>query len=866
MSHNNDPINVLDGQLVTDRTGYPACFTDAQINVLRERCISGETATKYRLHLYSGNHSAEYKQDYKVDLYPGLPVITHATGIILPYPSAAEYRTDIHEWKGETKYWRVRMDHKSYEYETEPGVSGAKVTKQVGRYLAPKGEVQPYLTWSALGACNDVTVPFVITEAPLKALAVETMTGMAAIGLGGVHAGFHDSGAAELTLHRALKKSVSWKGRVVYISYDADLHGNPMVAQAAARLASLLLVEKADVRLVRLPYREDEHGKHDQGPDDYMYVHGAEAYRALIRDAEFADPARRLKADKSLVFDLLDDPYSRAFLAESPTAVDQFCLVAGRGLSRKTVGAAIRQYKDELALKVNGGVAKEAEDQETVLESLLTKYQYVRSPIGYVYAREGTGAVDVDSSSFVERICCGYKERTGTVVTRDRVKTWIDAIKGQELPKVDVAVRSARVGDTIYLDLADGTQRVVTISPTGVSVGTSCPVPFFRPKTQEALPEPRIPVDVEVALASIQEFRALLGVSGEAMDACLVWLLSALGMTGTFTILSASGEKGAGKSTRVSLLRQLIDPKSPMLTSLPATESDIVISAENAHVAVYDNVRFVQRDLSDALCRLATGAGMEKRTLFSDRELTVFRTAKPLVMNGIGDFSDQPDLKDRSVVVHFERVENPLTEDEIWATFAALHADVLGALCYLASVALSRETTASVSPGIRMRGPARFAKALEGVLFEEGAVESVYLTAKQQAASQAVEHPVVATLLVLINRWGSTPGTSSWAISPNELFDHVVRMNPRNDLKSARGLRGMLDHLRGTLRELGIEWESGGSRQRPLYVFSWREDVVTMPVVDEFGCVGFDEGEILMALAKAGEGLPADTSALDNCI
>jgi hypothetical protein len=855
MSIDHDLTSVLSGQPATDRTGYPPCLSDMQVKVLRERCISGETATKYQLGVYNGNALADRKKQFGIDTYPELPIITQANGILIPYPSSSQYSGDIRQWNAaKADYWRVRMDATSFEYETEPGVSGAKVTKKVGRYLAPKGDVQPYPSWSVLAACNDVSVPIVITEAPIKALAVESMTGLAAIGMGGIHAGFHDSSADQLTLHKTLKRTFAWKGRTVYVSYDADLLGNPLVAQAAARLVSLLQAEKADVRLVRLPYREDEFGRHDQGPDDYMFANGAEAYRALVNNAESADPAQRLKADKSLVFELLDDPFSRAYLSESPTAVDQFCLVAGRGLSRKTVGAAIKKYKEELSAKVNGGVAKVAEDQETVLDSLLNKYEYIRSPIGYVYAREGTGAVDVDSSSFVERICYQYKERTGSVVTRDKVKTWVDAIKGRPLPMGDVAVRIARLGDTVYLDLGDGTQRVVTISPTGVSVGTSCPVPFFRPRTQQGLPEPVIPTDVEVALASLQDFRNLLGVSGEAMDACLVWLLSAVGMTGTFTILAASGEKGAGKSTRVSLLRQLLDPKAPMLTSLPATETDLVVSAENAHVAAFDNIRYVQRDLSDALCRLATGAGIEKRSLHTDRELTVFRVAKPLILNGIGDFFDAPDLKDRSVLVHFERVEEPLTEDEIWARFRSIHAPVLGALCFLASIALSRETSTKVSRDIRMMAPARIAKALEGILFDEGSVESVYSASKQQAATQAVEHPVVSMLLMLVNQWGTAPGITSWSVAPNELFDTLIRLNPRNDIKSARGLRGVLDHLRGTLRELGIEWSSGGTRQRPLYVFTWREDVVSVPRVDDLGCVGIgDEDAVLLAALAAND-------------
>ena len=99
-----------------------------------------------------------------------------------------------------------------------------------------------------------------------------------------------------------------------------------------------------------------------------------------------------------------------------------------------------------------------------------------------------------------------------------------------------------------------------------------------------------------VNLGDEQDFRLIVG-----------WLLMTLNPNGPFPVLVLEGEQGSAKSTTARALKQLIDPVTPLLRSLPRSERDLAIAANANWVLAFDNVSFIQDWMSDALCRLSTG-------------------------------------------------------------------------------------------------------------------------------------------------------------------------------------------------------------------------------------------------------------------
>lgn len=357
---------------------------NAHVDTLRLRGIPADVAAKYGLHEYDGQRLRQLRKDYHVDPYPGLGA-HQTTGIVIPYPIASESSSDPSAtWDGRhATYWRVRSDHTSVEVEVEgESSSAAKRTVEIPRYFACTGEVRPYLTWGVFRSSNDTTTPIVVTEAPLKALAIEAVTGLPAIGLGGVLAGIHDAiearATGEILAHHDLKGRVDWRGRRVYIAYDAGIKDNALVALGAAYVWAALAREGADVWVVRVPFyhpsdSDPERGilydTKDQGPDDYLARHGAPddmprakaAWDRLVAEAVPADPAARIAhalgalqgVERLRVLgDLLAD---LAFLACCHIGGDlvgqQVVAASGRSLAGKTLKGALNEFREKLSSK-----------------------------------------------------------------------------------------------------------------------------------------------------------------------------------------------------------------------------------------------------------------------------------------------------------------------------------------------------------------------------------------------------------------------------------------------------------------------------------------------------------------------------------
>jgi hypothetical protein len=119
----------------------------------------------------------------------------------------------------------------------------------------------------------------------------------------------------------------------------------------------------------------------------------------------------------------------------------------------------------------------------------------------------------------------------------------------------------------------------------------------------------------------------------------VAWLLACFRDRGPYPVLAIAGEQGSAKSTFSAMLRKLIDPNAAPLRALPREERDLFIAANNGHVLAFDNVSGLPPWLSDALCRLATGASFAVRQLYTDQDEMLFQAARPIILNGIEDIT-----------------------------------------------------------------------------------------------------------------------------------------------------------------------------------------------------------------------------------
>jgi putative DNA primase/helicase len=178
------------------------------------------------------------------------------------------------------------------------------------KYESPAGSTpRAYFPPSTRAALGDASIPLLITEGEKKGLAADQY-GFPCIALGGVwswQAKREENDSGEKEGPRELipdLESVAWQGRSVYIVFDSDRLGNPLVLWAEWHLAERLKSCGAVVRIVAIP--TDPNGA-KQGLDDFLVASGPDELRKLIEAA--TEPTKPASGGS---FDAPDDPHRLA--------------------------------------------------------------------------------------------------------------------------------------------------------------------------------------------------------------------------------------------------------------------------------------------------------------------------------------------------------------------------------------------------------------------------------------------------------------------------------------------------------------------------------------------------------------------------
>jgi hypothetical protein len=374
-----------------------------------------------------------------------------------------------------------------------------------------------------------------------------------------------------------------------------------------------------------------------------------------------------------------------------------------------------------------------------------------------------------------------------------------------------------RVGEhygTVFLDLCDEFWRAVVTNEKESGLLTMSPVHFVRSKGMLPLPEPRA--------GSIEELKPFLNLTDENSFILIVaWLVGALRPKGPYPILVLNGEQGSAKSTVSRLLKSVIDPSASCFRSYPRTERDVVISASNSWVLIFDNLSSLQPWFSDALCRISTGGGYATRELYTNKDETLFTATRPIILNGITDIVHRHDLSDRCIFITLPPIKDEarLTEDALNRNFDEARPGILGGLLTAVSTALKNHKSVSLPSLPRMADFAKWIVAAEPSLpWPLGAFLEAYNENRKGAYTSALDSDVFA---VAFREWFE--GREEWTGTASDLLQILEREQDEKLLrhqawpKDATRLSTRLRRLSGFLRRLGIDVEfpdrSGKSRK-----------------------------------------------------
>lgn len=358
-----------------------------------------------------------------------------------------------------------------------------------------------------------------------------------------------------------------------------------------------------------------------------------------------------------------------------------------------------------------------------------------------------------------------------------------------------VWTRVANTEDGIEIDLNNDSGQSVKVTANGWNVGDASSS-FYRSPSSRKMAIPQEGADWSLFQ---QHFKTK---TEDDLRLVVGFLLASLSPHGPYPILVLQGEQGSAKSTTAQMVKELVDPSMGATRGLLKREQDLFIVARNNHLMSFDNVSLVNNDLSDALCRLATGGSFSARTLYTNDSETLIELCKPVLLNGITDFVTRPDLASRSIIIELAPI--PETERKsLGEVMAAFHRDLpkmLGVLMGGLSAAIRNKESVRLERLPRMADVVLWCTAAEeGLGWEAGSFAKALEVNQLNAVLTHLSTDPVAVALrsfminlaqgswtgtateLLIELNGYRPDTISsraWPSTPNYLSQYLSRIAP----------------------------------------------------------------------------------------
>ena len=317
------------------------------------------------------------------------------------------------------------------------------------------------------------------------------------------------------------------------------------------------------------------------------------------------------------------------------------------------------------------------------------------------------------------------KKRLPKATLEELVEELKDEAETPAIERCEVHHRVARgMDDHIYIDLCNQAGGVLEVDAKGfrlLKVIAEIPL-FLRSSGMMPLPDP---MGERPDLGLLRNFVNV--PSDDAWWLLVVYTLYCYRPGGPYAILVIGGTAGSSKSTFSRVIRQLVDPSSVSTQSMPESPVDLMITARNSHMLVFDNVRQLTPKMSDALCRLATGGGMRTRALYTNSDEALFHASRPCLLNGIGDVANQTDLLSRCVHLELPVIKVRRTEEEFNRSFEKAIGPIFAGLMDALSRTLAALPSITEAPSSRMADFSVFGMAVERALnWPAGSFNSAY--------------------------------------------------------------------------------------------------------------------------------------------
>lgn len=438
---------------------------------------------------------------------------------------------------------------------------------------------------------------------------------------------------------------------------------------------------------------------------------------------------------------------------------------------------------------------------------------------------DGSAVSSIDSKTCRMWLNKYSYSKYGKILSRSSMTLVLDTLSAQayfEGEQYKLSVRHAWVKDVLWYDLGGA---AVEVKNGEWNVNARPPIIFKRFLHQIPQVMPQSGGDIRLLLKYVNV------VDPQDQLLFIVYVVAAFIPGFAHPILILSGPQGAGKSTPMKAMKELIDPSEVNGTSAPRDEAAFAQSISHEAFAFYDNLSDMPNWFSDALAKAVTGYSFTKRELYFNDSDIIYYIQKVIAINGINQVVSRADLLDRSILLSLERItpEQRKTEDDFWSEFEQDRPQILGACFEILSKAfkLHQETKLSKLP--RMAAFARWGYAIaEAAGFSGLDFIKAYSKNIDRQNDEAIDaNPVAVAVVHFMKDHEDWLGTSSelygyldtivkdlhlaakygWAGSAATLSKELRRLVPT---LRARGI-GVTFLPRGNQRTIRIYWLTDGT-------------------------------------------------------
>ncbi|MES2326577.1 MAG: hypothetical protein V4499_04505 [Pseudomonadota bacterium] len=311
--------------------------------------------------------------------------------------------------------------------------------------------------------------------------------------------------------------------------------------------------------------------------------------------------------------------------------------------------------------------------------------------------------------------------------------------------------------------------------------------------------------------------------ANENLPLLLAWMVACFVRPGNEAPIAVlTGPAGSAKSSVLQIVVDLLDPKAGLRAGMPGKEDDLVVAAHQGAVVSFDNATTLNK-LSDPLCRLATGGGLRKRTLFTDKDVTAIDVIRPVIIAGIDPIAHQQDLIERLLIIELRPPAGRIDDETLRRMVDEARPKLLGWLLDLVGKVLAMPVPSNLD-GARMTGFSSVGERVAVTLgYAEGWFMERYRAILAESAEEGAEGDCVFQLvLMLLADADGRPLRMTSGQLLDALHQHVTNRVINVSIKDVpgdpRAMSSRMNRIVEPLRRFkGIEMQRGREREWIIY-------------------------------------------------